>query len=534
MAHKPSSSSMVPEAIESPREQTVPLGSPSASASLAAAQVTLKDAINAAHLQDRQNLFQCNLELLVLELLSAKREVHRLTTENDTWKAEYMKMEKYSKLVTKILNAQGLTNLQMPHSIASAAAAEGTPPKEQATTTATTVNSLLSQASLMGSAQNIHALLQAIPVLAKDLTAMAPNTPNETGRSVQAQAQTPTKASEHTNQQQQLQHQVSLASTSTAHMQTPSPGVGVGVGGSHSHSQVDLKAPRTPTHENLLSTLQNHMQQTPSPLPSPSSQLVKPNAIRPSASAVEGMQQGGTLAAPAALQLSDILASAGKVESASAAAGVSPSLLGLSTSGQVPLGLRTQVSTEDLKQVVLGSMLGMHGGEGYSSGRRKRNRGMNLPRRSVKRLKEFLYNNFDNPYPSEAQKSRLAKELDLDVVQVNTWFINARMRMWKPEIEKLFIRMKERLQADLDNCRARGPSRASTSTDKNTNKETVSTLLEKLQKVQEAEDPRAKVALMLTEEWSEKQMKDTRIKLLQKLESESHGHQVWASEVEFG
>ena len=59
-------------------------------------------------------------------------------------------------------------------------------------------------------------------------------------------------------------------------------------------------------------------------------------------------------------------------------------------------------------------------------------------------------------------------------------------------------------------------------------------LLEKYHKVQEAEDPRAKVAFMMTDEWAEKVMQDTKAKLAEKLETESNAQRIWASEADIG
>ena len=146
----------------------------------------------------------------------------------------------------------------------------------------------------------------------------------------------------------------------------------------------------------------------------------------------------------------------------------------------------------------------------------KRNRGMNLPRRSVKRLKEFLYDHFDNPYPSETQKIKLSHDLGLEPVQVNTWFINARMRLWKPVVEQIFSETKERVEskleaikADKEECGGKGDEEAS-----------YKALLDKYQKVQEAEDPRTKVAFMLTDEWAEKKMQEKQMDLRRELMSE--------------
>jgi hypothetical protein len=217
-----------------------------------------------------------------------------------------------------------------------------------------------------------------------------------------------------------------------------------------------------------------------------------------------------------------------------------------------------EAALRELQQ--LHDLQAMHGSSAFASGTtndsgggggvkkeekgKKRNRGLNLPRKAVRRLKEFLYDHFDNPYPSESQKSRLARELGLDVNQVNTWFINARMRLWKPLIEKVFNQMKERLEASLEVCKAKrqqismaagtGGTGTAAAAESVENEGEVNTLLEKLNKVKEAEDPRAKVAFMMTDEWSEREMQQTKARLSQELESETQAHQVWAAEADFG
>ncbi|KAF0979203.1 hypothetical protein FDP41_001546 [Naegleria fowleri] len=59
-----------------------------------------------------------------------------------------------------------------------------------------------------------------------------------------------------------------------------------------------------------------------------------------------------------------------------------------------------------------------------------------LPKEAVEHLKNWLYDHFQHPYPTEDEKSQLAEETKLTTTQVNNWFINARRRLWKPIIEK--------------------------------------------------------------------------------------------------
>ena len=51
-------------------------------------------------------------------------------------------------------------------------------------------------------------------------------------------------------------------------------------------------------------------------------------------------------------------------------------------------------------------------------------------------LREWLVQHLTNPYPSDSQKMQLAGETGVTIAQVNTWFVNARRRKFKPDIDK--------------------------------------------------------------------------------------------------
>ena len=71
----------------------------------------------------------------------------------------------------------------------------------------------------------------------------------------------------------------------------------------------------------------------------------------------------------------------------------------------------------------------------YISKRRKRG---SLPKNSVRILKKWLFEHFSHPYPSVEEKEALSAQTGLKPSQVNYWFINARVRIWKPMIGKIF------------------------------------------------------------------------------------------------
>ncbi|KAG8054755.1 hypothetical protein GUJ93_ZPchr0001g31318 [Zizania palustris] len=60
-----------------------------------------------------------------------------------------------------------------------------------------------------------------------------------------------------------------------------------------------------------------------------------------------------------------------------------------------------------------------------------------LPERAVSVLRAWLFEHFLHPYPSDGDKQMLAKQTGLTRNQVSNWFINARVRLWKPMVEEI-------------------------------------------------------------------------------------------------
>ncbi|KAJ6799692.1 BEL1-like homeodomain protein 9 [Iris pallida] len=60
-----------------------------------------------------------------------------------------------------------------------------------------------------------------------------------------------------------------------------------------------------------------------------------------------------------------------------------------------------------------------------------------LPERAVAVLRAWLFEHFLHPYPTDADKQMLAKQTGLMRNQVSNWFINARVRLWKPMVEEV-------------------------------------------------------------------------------------------------
>eukprot|EP00250_Pteridium_aquilinum_P013399 c21317_g1_i1 orf=652-3351(-) len=75
-----------------------------------------------------------------------------------------------------------------------------------------------------------------------------------------------------------------------------------------------------------------------------------------------------------------------------------------------------------------------------------------LPERSVSVLRAWLFEHFLHPYPKDADKHMLARQTGLSRNQVSNWFINARVRLWKPMVEEMYL--EEIKEAEMDRTSA--------------------------------------------------------------------------------
>ncbi|KAK1408640.1 hypothetical protein QVD17_40598 [Tagetes erecta] len=73
-----------------------------------------------------------------------------------------------------------------------------------------------------------------------------------------------------------------------------------------------------------------------------------------------------------------------------------------------------------------------------------------LPENSVSVLRAWMFQNFLHPYPKDSEKQLLAVKSGLTRSQVSNWFINARVRLWKPMIEEMYLEMNKRRVGDKD------------------------------------------------------------------------------------
>ena len=76
----------------------------------------------------------------------------------------------------------------------------------------------------------------------------------------------------------------------------------------------------------------------------------------------------------------------------------------------------------------------------------------NAQSRRTQPLRDFLVAHFDHPYPSDAQREHLARASGMSRAQVGNWFINARVRIWRPMI----LRLGEQIEDERREDRARG------------------------------------------------------------------------------
>ncbi|XP_038895100.1 uncharacterized protein LOC120083414 [Benincasa hispida] len=73
-----------------------------------------------------------------------------------------------------------------------------------------------------------------------------------------------------------------------------------------------------------------------------------------------------------------------------------------------------------------------------------------LPERAVAILRAWLFEHFLHPYPTDTDKHMLATQTGLSRNQVSNWFINARVRVWKPMVEEIHM-LETKGMAEMNN-----------------------------------------------------------------------------------
>lgn len=106
------------------------------------------------------------------------------------------------------------------------------------------------------------------------------------------------------------------------------------------------------------------------------------------------------------------------------------------TKGETP---RLRVLDQSLRQQRAFHQMGMMEQEAWRPQR-------GLPERSVTILRAWLFEHFLHPYPSDADKHLLARQTGLSRNQVSNWFINARVRLWKPMVEEMYQQEAKELE----------------------------------------------------------------------------------------
>ena len=68
-----------------------------------------------------------------------------------------------------------------------------------------------------------------------------------------------------------------------------------------------------------------------------------------------------------------------------------------------------------------------------------RGRSNSLPSHVVDHLKAWLMSpdHINHPYPTEKEKAEMVLETGIDLKRLNNWFVNNRIRFWKPRMEAL-------------------------------------------------------------------------------------------------
>ncbi|CAN4093910.1 unnamed protein product [Withania somnifera] len=78
-----------------------------------------------------------------------------------------------------------------------------------------------------------------------------------------------------------------------------------------------------------------------------------------------------------------------------------------------------------------------------------------LPETSVEILRSWLFEHFLHPYPNDSEKLMLSSQTGLSKNQVSNWFINARVRLWKPMIEEMYNEEFAESTVDSDHLMSR-------------------------------------------------------------------------------
>eukprot|EP00249_Psilotum_nudum_P022274 c28449_g1_i1 orf=996-3485(+) len=129
----------------------------------------------------------------------------------------------------------------------------------------------------------------------------------------------------------------------------------------------------------------------------------------------------------------------GQIYSICKALGEEPSSVPILSRGETP---RLRILDQQLRHQRALQQLGMLQQQAWRPQR-------GLPERSVSVLRAWLFEHFLHPYPKDTEKLMLARQTGLTRSQVSNWFINARVRLWKPMIEEMYLEEGKELEKEI-------------------------------------------------------------------------------------
>ena len=71
----------------------------------------------------------------------------------------------------------------------------------------------------------------------------------------------------------------------------------------------------------------------------------------------------------------------------------------------------------------------------------------NAQSRRAQPLRDWLVAHFDHPYPEDSERDALAAASGMTRAQVGNWFINARVRIWRPTVLELGRELRRAAEA---------------------------------------------------------------------------------------
>lgn len=94
-----------------------------------------------------------------------------------------------------------------------------------------------------------------------------------------------------------------------------------------------------------------------------------------------------------------------------------------------------------------------------------RGRSNSLPSHVVDYLKKWLMSpeHINHPYPSESEKARMVADTGIEIKRLNNWFVNNRIRFWKPRFEAMQKQLEQEKKRKLSDTSEEGLSPETTS-----------------------------------------------------------------------